>query len=418
MQRLPPADYLKARSFDLSVGERLDVAAFRDRLAHAGYESSEQVFQSGQFAIRGSVIDIFPAGSDEPFRIDLFDEEIDSIRTFDPESQRSTGKVTDIRLLPAREYPFDEESVQAFRQAFRHRFDVDLRNVTLYQDIRTGAHPQGLEQYMPLFFESTSQLSDFFAHEPICFIQCGARKAVEDQARRTAERWEQRRHDLERPLLEPEELFFAPERFEALIEAHPATWWQKEEDRLEEDESAEAKGADRVVFETHPAPELPIHEKGKSGGDALTAFLGDFKGRVLFAADTAGRREMLRTTLSAFDVVPKVKESFRAFRRDTDRIGLCVLPVDGGFCIPDELTLITESQLFGGRSRPRAERARSERDPESIIRDLTSRRRCGMRAKSTAVALVIGGIAGAAMAAAMALITGVTWLRLRRSTAL
>lgn len=371
MQRLPPADYLKARSFSLAVGERIVVEHFRERLAHCGYEAAEQVYQAGQFAVRGSVIDLFPAGSDQPFRIDLFDVEVDSIRTFDPESQRSTGKVAKIDLLPAREYPFDEEAVQAFRQAFRLRFDADLRNVPVYQDLRSGAHPQGLEQYLPLFFESTSQLIDYFPQLPLYFLQRGAREAVIEQARRTAERWEQRRHDIERPLLEPGELFFEPAQFDSMLEQQTVVWWNKEEDHEGGEGDRGMPGAREVAFDTGRAPQLPIHDRGKSGGEALTAFTESFEGRILFAADTPGRREMLRTTLAAFGVTPAHYESFRDFRAGTDKAGLCVLPVEGGFCIPGELALITESQLFGGRSRPRAERARAERDPEAIIRDLT-----------------------------------------------
>jgi len=160
-QRLPPADYILQRSFSLATGQKLVIDEFRQRLQHAGYEASEQVYQAGQYAVRGSVLDLFPTGSPSPFRLDLFDEEIDSIRAFDPESQRSTGKVNRIDLLPAREYPCDEAALEAFRRAFRLRFDVDTRNVTLYQDIRAGMHPQGLEQYLPLFYDETSFLFDY-----------------------------------------------------------------------------------------------------------------------------------------------------------------------------------------------------------------------------------------------------------------
>ncbi|MDX1555243.1 MAG: transcription-repair coupling factor, partial [Xanthomonadales bacterium] len=370
MQRLPPSEYLKARSFSLSVGDRLVVDAFRQRLAHCGYEPAEQVYQAGQFAVRGSVIDLFPAGSDAPFRLDLFDEDIDTIRTFDPESQRSTGQVDAIEMLPAREYPFDAEAVQAFRQAFRRRFDVDVRHVTLYQDLRNGAHPQGLEQYLPLFFESTSGLTEFFSEPALYFVQRGAREAVEAQHRRTGERWEQRRHDTERPLLEPAELFFEPEHFDRCLQDQHQVWWEKDGDDQDPPGTA-PRGAEVIAFDTQPAPELPIHEKGKAGGDTLKAFCESFDGRVLFAADTPGRREVLRSTLDAFGVHPLPQDSFETFWQGSAHEGLCVLPVDGGFLIPGELALITESQLFGGRTRPRAERARADRDPEAIIRDLT-----------------------------------------------
>lgn len=370
MQRLPPADYLKARSFSLQSGQQLVVDEFRERLIHCGYDSAEQVYQAGQYAVRGSVIDLFPAGSSHPFRIDLFDEEIDTIRTFDPESQRSTGKVDSIELLPAREYPFDADAVQSFRQAFRLRFDVDLRNVPLYQDIRGGTHPQGLEQYLPLFFESTSHLIDYFPVTPHFFLQLGVQQAVEDQAKRTAERWEQRRYDQERPLLEPAELFFDRGDFQARLESHALTFWSKEGDEHGVNELKSFPDSNEVVFNSLKPPELPVHERGHSGGEALVSFAGSFAGRILFAADTPGRREMLRTTLNAFGVHPEICDNFRSFSGGTGKTGLCVLPVEDGFEIPNELALVTESQLFGGRSRPRAERSYAERDPESIIRDL------------------------------------------------
>ena len=144
VQRLPPASYILQRSFSIATGQALVIDEFRQRLHHAGYEASDQVYQAGQYTVRGSILDLFPSGSPVPFRLDLFDEEIDSIREFDPESQRSTGKVRQIELLPAREYPADKVSLDEFRRAFRNRFDVDTRKVTLYQDLRSDIHPQGL----------------------------------------------------------------------------------------------------------------------------------------------------------------------------------------------------------------------------------------------------------------------------------
>ncbi len=218
IQRLPPAEYILQRSFDLAAGQSLVIDDFRKRLHHSGYENSEHVYQAGQYAIRGSVVDIFPAGSPVPFRLDLFDEIIDSIREFDPDSQRSTGKIERISLLPAREYPCDEAGLEAFRRAFRMRFDVDTRNVTLYQDLRTGIHPQGLEQYLPLFYEETSFLLDYLDRSPRLLLQPGCFEAAHEHMRRTTERWEQRRHDIERPVLDPWELNFTPQYLEERLQ--------------------------------------------------------------------------------------------------------------------------------------------------------------------------------------------------------
>ena len=361
IQRLPPAAYILQRSFDLVAGQSLIISEFRSKLGDAGYEMAEQVYQAGQFAIRGSVIDIYPAGSPNPYRIDLFDEEIDTIREFDPESQRSTGKVERIDLLPAREYPCDAEGLENFRRAFRLRFDVDTRNVTLYQDLRAGMHPQGLEQYLPLFYDETSFLFDYLKHAPRLVLQPGCIEAAEDHMRRTTERWEQRRHDVERPVLDPWELFFTPEYLDKRVQECDTTHLQ----------DPELASRAQATFSSAPAPDVYIHERGKEAAADLLSFLEEFQGRVLFAADTPGRRELLRTMLSTFGVKPEACEDFSEFYRRPDRLGLTVLPIDEGFLIPGELVVVTESQLFGGRTRPKAQRPVSERDPESIIRNLT-----------------------------------------------
>ena len=361
IQRLPPAGYILQRSFDLAPGQALVIEDFRQKLHNSGYEASEQVYQAGQYAIRGSVVDLFPAGSPVPYRLDLFDEEIDTIRKFDPESQRSTGKVSRIDLLPAREYPCDETALQDFRRAFRLRFDVDTRNVTLYQDLRSGVHPQGLEQYLPLFYDETSCLFDYLGSPPRMMLQPGYLEAAETHMIRTSERWEQRRHDVERPVLDPWELYFTREQLEQQLDPFDAT-------HLPDPES-EPRGT--PSFTSRPAPDLHIHERGKEAAADLEDFKERFEGRILFAADTPGRREMLRTTLTSFGITPEPFDSFAAFYAGGARLGLAVLPVEEGFLVPGELALITESQLFGGRTRPRVQRSVSERDPEAIIRNLT-----------------------------------------------
>jgi len=369
VQRLPPADYILQRSFDLAVGEALSIDDFRRRLHHAGYESAEQVYQSGQYAIRGSVIDLYPSGSPTPYRLDLLDEEIETIRIFDPESQRSTGRIERIALLPAREYPSDDEGLEAFRRAFRLRFDVDMRHVTLYQDLRDGVLPQGLEQYLPLFHQQTSFLLDYLSAQPVLVIQEGVYVAAEDQFRRTHERWEQRRHDIERPVLDPEELFFGPEELRARLQGCATVQLA----------DGGAVPPDAVEFASGPPPDLHIHERGREPASTLLSFLETFHGHVLFAADTTGRREVLRSTLAAFGVHPEPFERFADFRGSDARLGMAVLPIEEGFVLPLDagqgLALITESQLFAGRTRPKltrgARRDGGERDPESIIRNLT-----------------------------------------------
>ena len=361
IQRLPPAGYILQCSFDLAPGQTLVIEDFRHKLNNAGYEASEQVYQAGQYAIRGSVVDLFPAGSPVPYRLDMFDEEIDTIRKFDPESQRSTGKVSRVDLLPAREYPCDETALRDFRRAFRLRFDVDTRNVTLYQDLRSGVHPQGLEQYLPLFYDETSCLFDYLGSPPRMMLQPGCLEAAETHMVRTTERWEQRRHDVERPVLDPWELYFTREQLEQQLDPFDATHLP--------DPDTVPRGV--PSFTTQPAPDLHIHERGKQAAADLEDFKERFEGKILFAADTPGRREVLRTTLASFGINPEPFDSFAAFHAGGASLGLVVLPVEEGFLVPGQLALITESQLFGGRTRPRVQRSVSERDPEAIIRNLT-----------------------------------------------
>lgn len=361
MQRLPPRSHTLGRNIQLKTGQSLVIDDFRQRLQQAGYVHADPVYQAGQFAVRGSVIDLFPTGRKRPLRIDLFDEEIDSLREFDPETQRSTGQLQDFIMQPAREYPCDTASLEAFRKAFRYRFVVDTRNVTLYQDLRQGLHPQGLEQYLPLFFEDTESLLDYLPAKPLVVTQQGIDKAAVEFWSSTNERWEQRRHDIQRPVLDPSELYFdARDVQDQLGRFRSVALYDASKD-----------SATTTQFATQPAPDLHIHDSGNQPAAALTGFISEFPGRVLFAADTTGRREVLSETLRAFGIHPQRFESWSAFQSSDTALGLAVLPLEQGFIAGSEIAILTESQLFGGRVRPKTTRKLSERDPEAIIRSLS-----------------------------------------------
>jgi transcription-repair coupling factor (superfamily II helicase) len=361
MQRLPPRSHTLGRNIQLETGQSLVIENFRQKLQQAGYNYSDPVYQSGQFAVRGSVVDLFPTGSQSPLRIDLFDEEIDSLREFDPESQRSTAELQKFEMLPAREYPCDDTSFTDFRKAFRYRFIVDTRNVALYQDLRQGIQPQGLEQYLPLFFEKTESLLDYLPDRPLVVTQQNTREAAEDFWSSTTERWEQRRHDVERPILDPPELFFGSGEI----------WSQLNEFNTLNLLEANEQTPDGIRFNTKAAPDLHIHERGNEPAAALLAFSHEFPGRIMFAADTTGRREVLSETLRAFGLRPQRFESWQQFQTSGARLGLAVLPIEQGFIVGGDIAILTESQLFGGRARPKTTRKLSERDPESIIRSLS-----------------------------------------------
>ena len=161
LQRLPPRDYVDGQSLVLAVGDRLDLDATRRRLERAGYSCVSQVMGHGEFAVRGSILDFFPMGSQEPLRIDLLDDEVETIRTFDPETQRTREKVDRVRMLPAREFPLSEEAISGFRQRYRAQFEGDPKRSLIYREVSEGRTPGGLEYYLPLFFEQTATLFDY-----------------------------------------------------------------------------------------------------------------------------------------------------------------------------------------------------------------------------------------------------------------
>ena len=196
MQRLAPPLHITGNSFMLKVGDTFDMEATRSRLVSCGYRQRDNVYEHGEFAVRGAIMDIFPMGADQPFRIELFDDEIESLRLFDAESQRSTGKVDDITLLPAAEYPLSADGISRFRTAFRDTFDVDTRGVPLYQDVSDGLSAPGLEYYLPLFFENMATLFDYLPDDVRLVELADCQSAVEHFWADVEQRYESRRHDI------------------------------------------------------------------------------------------------------------------------------------------------------------------------------------------------------------------------------
>lgn len=207
MQRLAPRDYLDRYALLLKVGERLDPEDFRRRLEAAGYVCVSQVVEHGEFAVRGSIIDLFPMGAERPYRIELFDDEVESVRDFDPDTQLSVAKVKQIELLPAREFPLDKETISRFRQAYRRQFEGDPQRSAIYRDISAGNAPGGIEYYLPLFFEQTATLFDYLPEATLVVLLEGVTEAMAAFREQLMDRYEQHRYDAERPLLPPPALF-------------------------------------------------------------------------------------------------------------------------------------------------------------------------------------------------------------------
>jgi transcription-repair coupling factor (superfamily II helicase) len=361
MQRIAPRTHITGSGLMLSKGQKLDLAAEQRRLEASGYRHVPQVAEPGDFAVRGALIDIFPMGAAEPYRIELFDDEVESIRSFDPETQRSQHQVEKVELLPAREFPVTDEAAKAFRSHLRERFPIDVRRCPIYQDMKEGVTPGGIEYYLPLFFEQTATLFDYLADDALFVLGEGTAEASEQFWTQTAERYDQRAHDIERPVLPPGELYLAPEQLREQLNKRL---------RVEVVDSGHEHA---VSAGTQPAPELPLNRKGEEPGTSLRHFIESYPGRVLIAADSAGRREALLEQLATVGLKPQNIDGWQAFLSDTNRLAITIAQMEQGFALTKPaITVLTERELFGERVRTERRRRRgAARDPETIIRDLT-----------------------------------------------
>ena len=364
LHRLAPKRFLLGSSLVLDIGQKLDVEQMRTRLEAAGYRCVDTVYEHGEFAVRGALIDLFPMGSALPYRIDLFDDEIETLRTFDPENQRSIDKVESIRLLPAREFPVRKESVTGFRARFRERFDVDFRRCPIYQDLSTGITPAGIEYYLPLFFDETSTLFDYLPEDTQVFSLPGIEQAAEHFWKDVRGRYEDRRVDPERPLLPPAELFIPVEDCFAHLKSWP---------RVVVSQDDVETGIGRERFPASRFPELAIDAKASEPLGALRRFLDEFPGRVLFTAESAGRREVLLELLARLKLRPQEVGGWPEFVDSKERLAITIAPLDDGLLLQD-VALIAESPLFGQRIMQRRRREKGRDAGENVIKNLTELR--------------------------------------------
>ncbi len=366
LHRLAPKRFLLGSSLVLDVGQKLDVEQMRSRLEAAGYRCVDTVYEHGEFAVRGALIDLFPMGSTLPYRIDLFDDEIETLRTFDPENQRSIEKVDSVRLLPAREFPVKKESVTGFRARFRERFDVDFRRCPVYQDLSTGITPAGIEYYLPLFFDETSTLFDYLPEDTQVFSLPGIEQAAEQFWKDVRNRFEERRVDPERPLLPPTDLFVPVEDCFSRLKLWPRVVASQEDVET---------GIGRERFPASPLPELAIEAKASEPLGALRRFLDEFPGRVLFTAESAGRREVLLELLARLKLRPQEVDGWPAFLQSKERLAISIAPLDDGLLLQQpQLALIAESPLFGQRIMQRRRREKTRDAGENVIKNLTELR--------------------------------------------
>ncbi len=375
MHRLAPRQFLLGNSLVLQRGQTFDLEAIRLKLQAAAYHCVETVYEHGEFAVRGSIMDIFPMGSELPYRIDLFDDEIESLKTFDPETQLSISQVEDINLLPAREFPLDKASISGFRDRWHQVFEVDPRACPIYQDVCDGLASAGIEYYLPLFFEQLESLMDYLpADALLVMLESTPEQNLHDSAghfyANVLGRYENLRYDIQRPILAPEKLFTTVDELYGLFKKLPRLDIRTMAAEADPDEKS-------AQLMSGPLPDLSINDRGTYPLKNLQAFFATHHTDVLVCAESAGRREVLMDLFQHHQIKATEVESWQAFCAIDPGGGagpaiyITIAPLSRGFLTP-QLALITEPDLFGERVLQKRRRDKLKQSAtELVVKSLT-----------------------------------------------
>jgi transcription-repair coupling factor (superfamily II helicase) len=362
--RLCPPAYLAAFTFFLRQGERLDADALRRQLGIAGYSAVTQVVAPGEFCFRGGLIDLFPMGSAVPYRIDLDDDVIETIRSFDVDSQRTLYSVKEVRLLPAREFPMDEAGRAKFRGRWRELFEGDPSKRRLYKDVSNGIPAAGVEYYLPLFFDSLATIFDYLPEAATLALHRDVSGAAQDFWRDAQSRFRMQGGDPDRPLLPPAQLFVPAEEFYQRANAYARI--DLLEAREEEPEQP---------FTGTALPAVAVDRRAQDPLAALKAFLAGAGLRVLLCAESAGRRETMLSYFREFGLLPVSVSDFQNFISGQDKLAITTSPLASGFVIPAEgWAVVTEAELYAGTVRRKGRGAKPQSNVENMLRDLSELR--------------------------------------------
>ncbi|PXW98183.1 transcription-repair coupling factor [Sphaerotilus hippei] len=370
LTRLAPPSFMAGYTFHFKTRQKLDEAALKSQLTLAGYTHVGQVVSPGEYAVRGGLIDLFPMGSLVPFRVDLFDNEIDSIRVFDPDTQRSLYPVPEVRLLPGREFPMDEAARTAFRARWRERMDGDPTKARLYKDIGTGIATAGIEYYLPMFFDETATFFDYLGSDAALVLHGEVNEALDHFWTDTRERHKFLQHDPERPILPPEALYLRPEEFFTVCNRHA---------------QLAVRGSEPVDW-ARPLPDLSVQRGGQDPLRRLEEHLerirrpapaGERATRVLLLAESAGRRESLLELLRDHRLEPPSIDTLAAFLACDQPYAITTAPMAAGFFWTDAaaafgVQLVTETELFDATPTARRRRKQEQTsDVDTLIKDLS-----------------------------------------------
>jgi len=360
MQRLPPRSFLDKHCLLIESGQTLNLTEFRRQLEQSGYRCVSSVIEHGEFAVRGSIIDLYPMGSKRPLRIELFDDEVESIRSFDAESQRSLEKVDKLDLLPAREFPVDEDAISRFRQNFRSKFEGDPQRSLIYHEVSKNMMPGGIEYYFPLFHEETASVFDYLPMNCLIFSTNELEQHAEHHWQEIQNRAEEYRGNIERPPLTPSELFLQINEIFNGINRYQRIDWQ-----------TFANNKNGIDYATATPPQLTLNIHDDSPSATLQTFAQTFPGRILFVAESVGRRENINELLNNIGIRAKLFKTWQDFINADDKYCLTVAPLEQGLIFDDQqYAIITEPQIYGQRVFQRRRRKSSRRDTDAIIRNL------------------------------------------------
>ena len=358
LTRLAPPSFMAGYTFHFKQKQKLDEAALKAQLTLAGYNHVSQVVSPGEYAVRGGLIDLFPMGSPVPYRVDLFDNEVDSIRTFDPDSQRSLYPVPEVRLLPGREFPMDDPARAAFRARWREKMEGDPSKARIYKDMGTGIATAGIEYYLPLFFDEIASVFDYFGEQATLVLHGEVDQALERFWTDTRERHRFLQHDPERPLLAPAEIFMPAEEFFARCNQHA---------------QLSVRGNEPVEW-ARPLPDLSVDRGAQDPLKRLEQHLAATAHRVLVVAESEGRRESLLELLRDHQLEPTSVANLQAFEASDHRYAITVAPLSSGFFWLDaDLQFVTETELFDSAPSTRRRRRKQEQtsDVDALIKDLS-----------------------------------------------
>lgn len=366
-QRVAPYSWVLGEHFDIRVGQKFDLEQQKLRLVQAGYHLVDTVYDHGEFAVRGSIMDIFASGQDTPIRIDLFDDEIDTLKFFDPETQRTTTTLKSFTVLPAKEFPL-KEARSIFRDRYSELFPTaNPKKNPIYQDVLDGIASPGIEFYLPLFFDKTymqsqSTLTTYFPKNCIVITTNDVDSDLTSFWKEVFRRYEDRRHNADQPILPPDELFIAPNNLLSALNQFPRM--------LVSAEAVEEK-AGALNLKVEQPPKLPVDPKKDKPFAVVKKYIDEANHPVLLVAESAGRRESLRDGLRAsLGDIPSV-DSFEQFQKSQFAIAITNAPLDRGLLLTDQLSVISENQLYEHRVVQRRRKRQQEVSEEFLIRSLT-----------------------------------------------